>query len=600
LIVAAPIAAFRPAKAAEPIDVTVELLAVSPLTDIDASPFNLETPATPSPVGGQFTVEIHLRGADTTNAPLGVQGVEVWLDFTAILPYAMNLSFVDKLGQTGGVLNSPVLEGISGGVYGAGIYKVAGASTGAAWNGADGIIAILTFQITGQPSMLLGDPAFVGALALTKVDIQNPAPAPIAADAINGQLKIDPAPMEYPPIPNIFVSPASKTGTMGEIFTVSIMINADPFWDIAGFDVTFTFDPALLSVVGAAEGHFLKQHGEATYGWIDTTTTPGQVWAVFTKLENPTASGGVDSLFTVDLQVIFEASSYPPPTCVLGLINTDLASWAHPDRLFPPWEGRITAVQIEHTVTNGFYIAPFTIPGPNIDLYTQYPSPYGGQGAGEHSDSFAPQMLVCLTAKVTYAGDRVTNKLVTFEIHDALGNKVTILSNYSDLNGEATVCFRIPMTDLIPGGEDPAIFGWWNVTSTVELDGVVVVDWVTFQVGWLVEVDSVTPVGAPYAKYTDPMVFTVEWHTISEQGIYALLTVDPFDAQGYPIGEAYWDGTYNATRVAGDPYGTIGGMYSNTVTMGIPTWARIGLCTVNAVALTGFPRNGGTALCPKQ
>jgi hypothetical protein len=606
LLVTGPIAAFTPQVHAVTASVTAELTAISPLTDIDASIYNLETPPTPSPAGQSFTVEIHLRDA------ANVQGVEVRLDFTAILAHAHNVSFVDKLGQVGGVLNSPVLEAVAAGFYDAGVYKVAAASTGAAWTQADGLIAILTFTIDSQPSGILYEPDFVGALHFTFTDVSDPVPAPIDHVNVDGQLKIDASPFDYPPSPYIFVNPASHTGTLGEIFTVSIMISADPFWDIAGYDVTFTYDPTLLSVVAMNEGNFLKQHGEATYGWFDNTTTPGQVWSVFAKLSDATPSGGVDSLFTVDLAVIFEASSYPPPGCVLGLINTDLASWAHPERTtLEPWMGRITAVQIAymplpipvdtpwfHYTIDGAYTAPFLIPGPNIDLYTQYPNPYGGQGQGEHSDAFAPQQLVCLYAKVTYAGDRVTNKLVTFEIHDALGNKVTILENYSDLNGIAKVCFRIPQTDMIPGGEDPAIFGWWWVIATVELDQVVVQDNMTFQVGWLVEVDSVTPVGAPYAKYTDSMVFTVVWHTISEQDIYALLTVDPFDAQTYPIGEAYWDGIYHATRVGGYPGDTTGGSYSNTVTIGIPTWARIGLCTVNAVALTNFPRLGGTAYCP--
>jgi hypothetical protein len=152
---------------------------------------------------------------------------------------------------------------------------------------------------------------------------------------------------------------------------------------------------------------------------------------------------------------------------------------------------------------------------------------------------------------------------------------------------------------MIPGGEDPAIFGWWTVNSTVELDQVVVMDNLTFQVGWLVEVDSVTANPASYAKYGGvPMTFDVLWHTIREQPIWALLTVDPFDSQMYPIGEAYWGGWFNATRIGGNPGTTIYGDYSTTVMIGIPTWARVGLGTVYAVALTDFPIYGGTAYCP--
>jgi hypothetical protein len=207
-------------------------------------------------------------------------------------------------------------------------------------------------------------------------------------------------------------------------------------------------------------------------------------------------------------------------------------------------------------------------------------------------------MLVCLFAKVTYGGDKVVNKLVVFEIHNALDEKVTILQNYSDANGIAMACFRIPQTDLIVGGEDPAIFGWWWVIGTVEIDEVVVDDTLTFQVGWLIKVDSVAAVGAPYLKYVDSMVFDVQVSTISEQVRVGLLTVDPFDAESYPIGEAYTYDSFHATRVAGDPHGTIPGIYTYTFTIGIPTWCRVGTATVRAVVLTDFPRNGGTAYCP--
>jgi hypothetical protein len=206
-------------------------------------------------------------------------------------------------------------------------------------------------------------------------------------------------------------------------------------------------------------------------------------------------------------------------------------------------------------------------------------------------------MMVWLYAKVTYGGDRVTNKWVTFEVHNALGEKVTILENKTDWDGIAVVSFRIPQTDY-PCGHDPAIFGWWTIIATVEIDEVVVNDTLTFQVGWLIEVVSVEPLNAPYKKYSDNMVFKVTVKTISEQVRHAIITVDPFDTAGYPIGEAIWEDDFNATRVAGDPYGTIPGIYENTVELPIPTWARVGTGTVQATALTDFPRNGGTAYCP--
>ena len=248
-------------------------------------------------------------------------------------------------------------------------------------------------------------------------------------------------------------------------------------------------------------------------------------------------------------------------------------------------------------MVNGTYIAPYIIPGPAIDVYTQYPEPYGGQGPNEHSDAFAPQMMVWLHAKVTYGGDRLVNKLVTFIVYDAQGNKLAVLVNYTDENGIATVHFRIPQTDKYPGGEDPAIFGWWFVNATVEVAERVVFDTLTFQVGWLIKVISVEPIDAPYMKYQDKMKFIVTVKTISEQIRHAAITVDVFDAESNPIGEALWEDDFRATRVAGDPYGTIPGIYTCILEIDIPTWAFVGTATVYSVALTALPTRGGTAYC---
>jgi hypothetical protein len=623
LIVAAPLGIF-PIRAAPDPFYSVEPKATPPLTDLDPSIYNIETP-TSDVVGEEFTVEIHLRDCTIANVPAGIQGIETHFRFSGFAAYAKPIAFDDRIGDAGGVgLPAPVLYGINPGYYddtntlipfpytGATQFKVAAAGAGG-WNADDGIIAILTFEIIDQPNENFGESAVTFPMPLTFTDLVDAAAAQVTHTVVNGQLKINAIPFGYPARPYIYVDPATKTGTMGEIFTVSVMINTAAFWDVAGYDVTLTYDPTLLAVVGYAEGNFLTQHGEATFGWFDDTVA-GEVWAVFVKLSNPTESSGVDSLFTVDFEVIFETTVYPPPTAPIGLADTDLASWAHPERSMSPWENKITGVQLPynpdpvppadpwtHYTIGGTYTAPLKFLGPDIDVYTQYPYPYGGQGPDEHSDAFAPQMLVCLFAKVTYNGDRVTNKLVVFEIHNALDEKITILQNYSDINGIAMACFRIPQTDLIPGGEDPAIFGWWWVIATVEIDEVVVDDTLTFQVGWLVKVDSVVAVGDPYRKYIDPMYFDVTVSSIFEQGLGALLTVDPFDEQNYPIGEAYTWVWVQATRVAGDPHGTI--PFVDTWTFGpmpIPTWCRVGVGTVRAVALTDWPRFGGTAYCPSM
>jgi hypothetical protein len=152
-----------------PVYFSIQPVAVGPLTDINSSVNGLETPATPSPVGQYFNVEIHLTGATVDNVPAGLAGVEVHFDFGAILAYAQVVNFTNMLGSPGGVLTGPpssIISAIQAGFYdnsdapvsappytNATRYEVASSSTLIqGWNGADGLVAVILFQIKGQPS----------------------------------------------------------------------------------------------------------------------------------------------------------------------------------------------------------------------------------------------------------------------------------------------------------------------------------------------------------------------------------------------------------------------------------------------------------------
>jgi hypothetical protein len=118
----------------------------------------------PSPaVGQQFTVAIKLYNATTANVGVGVGGVEVHITWnnTLIEP----VSFVDKLGKTGGVLTGPgIIDAIQPGFFDSGgnaiatapysnatFYEVAAASTTGPWWGDGAEIAEITFKVDLQP-----------------------------------------------------------------------------------------------------------------------------------------------------------------------------------------------------------------------------------------------------------------------------------------------------------------------------------------------------------------------------------------------------------------------------------------------------------------
>jgi len=181
---------WEPASDA-PVYCSVEPVPAAPLTNVNASINGLETPPAPSPVGENFTVEIHLRNATATNVPGGVQGLEVQFYFGNILDYCKPIGFTDELGQTGSALIGPVLESEEAGFYpdkllsfnpdritkppytNATCYMVAAASLTGPWNGTDGLVAKIAFQITGQPSQSMGQPDFYAPLQIVYGDLAN-------------------------------------------------------------------------------------------------------------------------------------------------------------------------------------------------------------------------------------------------------------------------------------------------------------------------------------------------------------------------------------------------------------------------------------------
>jgi hypothetical protein len=165
---------------------SVEPVATGLLTNVNASINGLETPAIPSPVGQNFTIEIHLRNAVIANVPAGVAGVEVHFYFGNILNYCKPIGFTNMLGQPGGALEGGLLYPFTPGFYddkgifdpivpppytNAAQYVVAAASTQAPWNGNDGLVAKITFQITAQPSQNMSQQDFNAQLQVILADI---------------------------------------------------------------------------------------------------------------------------------------------------------------------------------------------------------------------------------------------------------------------------------------------------------------------------------------------------------------------------------------------------------------------------------------------
>lgn len=117
----------------------------------------------PSPAVGQtFTVTVKLYNATTTSVPTGIGGAEIKLTWNTTL--IEPVSFIDKLGTSGGVLMPSILEVVPAGFYdsadnqigaapytNATNYHVSGAATTAAWWGDNATVAVITFKVDLQP-----------------------------------------------------------------------------------------------------------------------------------------------------------------------------------------------------------------------------------------------------------------------------------------------------------------------------------------------------------------------------------------------------------------------------------------------------------------
>jgi len=240
---------MKPVYAQNPVYISVEPVAIAPLTDTNASLYGLETPPTPSPVGKNFTVEIHLRNATVDNVANGVGGVEVHFNFTSILSYCQPTGFVDMVGQPGGVLVSPILFGISPGFYKADgitkvntppytdavLYKVAGASTGGAWNEADGLVAKINFTITKQPQSSLGETDAFLRLVNSFTDLTDLFATLVNHDRVQGTLTIDATPQVQ----------QNYTLTVNVVGSGSVAKNPSSATYAGGTVVTLTASPAV-------------------------------------------------------------------------------------------------------------------------------------------------------------------------------------------------------------------------------------------------------------------------------------------------------------------------------------------------------------------
>jgi hypothetical protein len=186
LAIVASALTFKPSLAQEEQEHAGPYLTVDPVL----------TKVGPSPAVGQtFNLTLSLFNVTTENTPNGLQGVEVHLNWNNSL--IEPVSFISYTGTTGGVLLTPVVNGLSPGFYdstdtlinaapytNATSYAIASASTGGPWWG-NGTIAQITFKVDAQP-----EPWGTCPIAYNLTDLEDATATPVTHDRVNATFTV--------------------------------------------------------------------------------------------------------------------------------------------------------------------------------------------------------------------------------------------------------------------------------------------------------------------------------------------------------------------------------------------------------------------------
>ncbi|MBX5328795.1 MAG: hypothetical protein QHH18_05265 [Candidatus Bathyarchaeota archaeon] len=225
-----------------------------------------------------------------------------------------------------------------------------------------------------------------------------------------------------------------------------------------------------------------------------------------------------------------------------------------------------------------------------IDVFTDK-APFDGRGLNQSSDAYQPQELLILYALVTYNENPLSNKLVGFQVRNPINafQNITITGTCaSNESGIATFLFRIPWPS--ENGEE-IIFGVWSVIATVDIAGSMVLDTLTFKVGWIIEITEISTLNTRLEPITscsqgETIVFNLTIQNIALTPKIATIAVDMQDIANYPI-----------LHIQNDDVFEHGKSYTY-VTSHVPLTAMIGEATIYAVAFTAPLDIGGVPYCP--
>jgi hypothetical protein len=460
----------------------------------------------------------------------------------------------------------------------------------------DVLLITITFRIIHQNTS--PDPDETSPLALTDIVIWDTSQLISTDDPVDSLVTIR-AFIPFTPPHFEVSSPTLGPGPVpvGTLFDVTVSVkelNALAYF--IGYDFRLSYDASVITPVTASEGPFLPYYAALEPGslgtwwayWFEPDTfgpnvlvgniiypnASGLWWYPF-----PEGNGVVATItFRCDVEQSYGEAGF---SSYLNIVEQDWVGIDNP-------AGAQNIVDVPHLdAVNGTFTLTVDWPGRMIDVYTQYPAPFGGQGLQMPSDMFWPQKQVELYANVTYNYWPVQEKDVAFEVRDPHGTLVTIQVARTDVNGVAHTWYRIPW----PCDHPEDLFGVWTVTATVDLACIVINDTLKFHFDYMVEIFKVTTDKFQVNHYECFNVI-IEYGSHAQQEYPVVIQAILYDNLNVPVAQGYVETTVG---------GTVFCQYKNNtviIPLCIPKYAFAGLANIYVNVYDALPTQGGSALTP--
>jgi hypothetical protein len=386
-------------------------------------------------------------------------------------------------------------------------------------------------------------------------------------------------------LPYLEVVPADYVASaVGEVFNIYVYIrNLDASWALMGIEFKLGFNATIVEALDVTEGPFLP-----SFAGVNGTVFVGLIKPQYVHVADallgipPTFPSGEGMVANITMRAKYQPVFPETSSCLLHLYDVVFADVAAED-----------IPQGSHL--DGSYRILQKVLGRRIDIWTDL----GGQGPNEPSDHYMPQWLVVIYIELTYNEDPIQYKPVAIEVEGPRNpyENITITRTvFTDSMGLASTEFRIPWPCLpwTPAEAEDIVFGEWNVIGTAEVAEVVVNDTLTFKVGWLFEIMSITPKKSQVVKCHEPIEFTLTYKVFTAHLRDVLVTVVIYDELGVPVGKwSIWLHVQTAKICVEETFDI-------NVTIPCVKWTYVGVAHAYADAYTEWPQNDGTPWCPEK